>query len=250
MPSSLKRLVFACLGVLLIATGCTDAPADLPTESPSPTTAPSEAPSPPELQDFSAEAASMASWSDKCAPIDFDPLLDHFGNLESVEIESELDSDPIRDAAWSGACTADPNLDGSTADITVFFDAFDTNVAAFDHFHEFAWYTHERFSDAEIDYETQLGSDTAWNASRITAQEEPTVSSAERAIAVAVLLGDFYTVEITVRFRPGMAIRAGCEPSAADDCALTATELAEFMATSGYLDGVHEGIEAAIESGV
>jgi hypothetical protein len=33
-------------------------------------------------------------------------------------------------------------------------------------------------------------------------------------------------------------------------CAVTATSMAEFLATSGYLDQLHAGIEAAIDGGM
>jgi hypothetical protein len=252
MRSELNRLLPPALGVLLVVAGCTGDVADPPAESAPATTAPAEEPSPPELQDFSAEAARMASWSDNCAAFDLSPLLDQFGNFESADIESEPNPDPIQGGTWSGHCTAKLELDGSRAadSVWVVVDAFDTNVAAFEHYHDSASYTAERFSDDEIDYSTELAADTSWHASRLTAQEEPTVQSEERAMAVAVLLGDFYTVEILVRFGPGGALRAGCDPDTADDCALTATELAEFMATSGYLDDLHAAIEAAVEAGV
>ncbi len=235
---------------MLFTAACTDDPVDPPTESTSAAPSPSEAPSPPAYQDFSNELASMTAWEDLCAPIDLGPLAARFGDLESAVPESSL-HDPISGVAWTGHCFADLEFPTSTSDdILVVIEAAESNVAAFEHFHGFASYTPERFSDDDIDYATELGSGTPWLASRITAQEEPTDRSESRAMAVAVLLGDFYTVEIMVRFRPGEALRADCEPSAADDCALTATELAEFMATSGYLDEVHESIEAAIDAGV
>lgn len=251
MHSLTRRLAFPTLVAMLTAAACTGDPVDPPTESPSAAPATSEAPSPPQHQDFSTELASMEAWEDPCAPVDLDPLTAQIGNLESVGLRPSVDDDPISGVTWTGHCFAGLRLPTSgNEEIFVVIDANESNTAAFEHFHDFASFTAERFSDDEVDYETTLGSDTSWLASRITAQEDPTDRSASRALAVAVLLGDFYTVEILVQFSPGEALRADCEPSAEDDCALTATELAEFMATSGYLDDLHADIEAAVEAGL
>lgn len=77
-----------------------------------------------------------------------------------------------------------------------------------------------------------------------------TVQSAQRSTAAVALLGDFYTVEILVRFEPGQVAKAGCGSGNAEECAMTATEVAEFFATSGYLDELHADIEAAIDDGM
>ncbi|SDD97486.1 hypothetical protein [Glycomyces harbinensis] len=122
-----------------------------------------------------------------------------------------------------------------------------TTETSFERYHDFAFYTPERFSDAEIDYSTELGADSAWQASRITAQETPTVKSEQRVMATAVLLGDFYVLEILVRFEPGTVQRADCGPIAGEDCVMTATSMAEFLATSGHLEELHAGLETAVD---
>jgi hypothetical protein len=62
------------------------------------------------------------------------------------------------------------------------------------------------------------------------------------------MLGDFYTVELLVRFRPDRGhLRADCETNSADDCVMTAAYIADFLATSSYLEDLYASIEATFE---
>jgi hypothetical protein len=193
----------------------------------------------------------MAGWGDTCQAIDLSPVLSQFKNAEPANIRSGQVT-PQEKAVWAGSCVADASVpsEGWTQDVYLVIDAFDTNVKAFDHYHDFSLATAEMFSDAPIDQEFSLSDESGWNESRVTAQETPTTQSAERVQAAAALLGDFYTVQILVRFKPGEAVQSGCESDGSEDCVMTATSMAEFLATSGFLEDMHTSIEAAIDSGV
>jgi hypothetical protein len=53
-----------------------------------------------------------------------------------------------------------------------------------------------------------------------------------------------------VRFRPGEANQADCESDGSNGCDMTATSMAEFLATSGFLEDLHCNIESSIDSGM
>ncbi|MEV3938946.1 hypothetical protein AB0K52_23610 [Glycomyces sp. NPDC049804] len=181
--------------------------------------------------------------------MDLAPLADQFGEVEAVEYQPGDSYRP--EGLWNGSCVIWLELnDGNTIDaVYLHIEAFETNTLAFEYFHKLVIKTPEIFSDTAVDQEFSLGSDSDWIESRVTAQETPTVQSAQRAQASAALLGDFYTIQLLVRFRPGEVNRTDCGPGASEDCTMTATTMAEFMATSGFLEDVHAGIEASIEAG-
>lgn len=236
--------------MLQLLAGCTsERPGTEDSETPAVSS--SEPPTAPETLTYSDETAVMAGWDGACPAVNLQPLTDRFTDVESVDYRSDTQAvDQV--TAWSGQCKADFYIRGALGnnDVYLVIEAFDTNVLAFEHYHDFAAATAERFSDAPIDEETELEDQSPWHASRITAQETPTVQSEQRVMATAALLGDFYTVEILVRFKPGEVHEADCEPAGAAECAMTATLMAEFLATSGYLDELHADIEAAIDGGM
>ncbi|MFC3494435.1 hypothetical protein [Glycomyces rhizosphaerae] len=206
---------------------------------------------PPELQRFDDRAAALSEFDGACPALNFEPLLGEFANAGTVDYTSTSYPDEP-DTAWTGTCTVfvEPEEGPGFDPVHAVIDVFDTNVLAFEHYQDSAKGTAESFSDAPIDTELQLESGSPWHDSRITAQETPTNQTAQRSMATAVLLGDFYTVEILVRFEPGEVFEAGCEPAGTAECAMTATSMAEFLATSGYLDELHASIEAAIDGGM
>lgn len=239
--------VMACCSAVLLS-GCTNESGAIdPGDSED---GQSEGLTPPASRNFDEQVEAMVTWDDTCAEVDLEPVLGEFANAESIETRSsEPQAGPEQGAAWSGSCKADIHIAGTgvSHDVRMTVTAFATNVQAFEYYHDFGIMTAERFSDAAIDQTFGLGDDSVWQASRVTAQETPTVKSEQRVVATAALLGEFYTVELLVRFGPDDVVRTGCEPGGSQDCAMTASHMAEFLATSGYLEDLHVGIEAAID---
>jgi hypothetical protein len=251
MPTISRRyvgLAAVCCAALFI-TGCTPDAGSPDDETPSPSL--SETLTPPDLQDFTDRAELMADWTDTCAALDLTPVFEQFAGAEPADIrpgQANLQAN----ATWGGSCVADadgPQI-GASQNVYVIVDAFDTNVLAFEYYHDDAKWTAESFSTDAVDEELDLGSDSSWQASRITAQETPTDQSEQRVVSTAALLGDFYTVTILVRFRPNVLEQAECESATTSDCVMTATSMAEFLANSGYLEELHTSIETSIDGGV
>ncbi|MEU6249364.1 hypothetical protein [Glycomyces sp. NPDC047010] len=205
----------------------------------------------PPLQDFTDQVAVIATWDSACPPMNLEPVVDQFEGMESAEYRSETgDFGLAPEAIWNAICVADLSdpESGALFDVSLSISAFDTNVLAFEHYEAVTSVAAELHSEAEVDQEFELGVDSAWSASRITAQENPTQQTLQRPLAAAALLGDFYAIQILVRFDPDTAEMKGCAADEEPDCVMTATSMAEFFATSGYLEDLHAGIEAAIDA--
>lgn len=152
---------------------------------------------------------------------------------------------------WNAVCYAEANepSSGEFFSVALSMDAFNSNMDAFEHYEGSAKFTAERRNSVEIDHEVQLGEGSAWAESRITAQETPSPQRDGQSMTAVALLGDFYTVEIQVGFHPETAEAAGCESIGNEACAVTATSVAEFFATSDYLETLHADIESALDEG-
>jgi hypothetical protein len=202
----------------------------------------------PDFEDFTAAAEQMSAWSDPCAILDPSPIANLFAGLKSVNKDG---GEPYSGSVGlqSYECSAKPNLDRgyvTQAPYTV-LHIFENNLDAFDRYYRLSVRYPQMFSDAEVDRLYERGDESSWKAVQITAQDTPTSASAQEVIAAAVMLGDFYVVEILIRFPPDESARTDCEPDSEDDCIMTAAYIADFLATSSYLEDLYASIEATFE---
>jgi hypothetical protein len=237
------------VSLLLAITACT--PPDEGTVEPDSTsleTSETQAPDPPTPHDFSSEAAQMADWDDTCEVADTRLILEQFADLDSIDY-SPAELDPQDNEIQDHSCTAHLNLRSEDSFVTTWLtvEVFNQNIEAFDRYYGRSIRYPYIYSDAEVDLQYDLGEESSWNAVQIFAQDTPTVKSEQRVMATAVMLGDFYTVEILVRFKPDEHERADCESETEGDCIITAAHIAEFLATGSYLEDLHSSIEATFE---
>ncbi|WP_233163758.1 hypothetical protein [Glycomyces salinus] len=79
----------------------------------------------------------------------------------------------------------------------------------------------------------------------VTAFGEPGERTPNQKGVYATVQSDFYVLIVFYQFYPDEAFKADCEPSDAEDCLMTAAELAEFVADD-YLDAAYESIETKL----
>ncbi|GAB3236694.1 hypothetical protein GCM10027447_35220 [Glycomyces halotolerans] len=232
----------------IIAVGCSRADESPKPDRTEPTEVESTAPVRPGPIDFSSEAEQMSTWDDTCQITDPTPIIERFDNVRSVELSDRVVSVNPNDDYNEHVCTADLDLEtGFDPETYLTIAIFDSNVEAFDRYYGLSIRYPYIFSDAEVDKQYVLDEESSWNALQITAQETPTVPSEQRVVVAAVMLGDFYTVELLVRFDPDVHQRADCDATSSADCTITATHVADFLATDPYLEDLHANIEATFE---
>ncbi|THV33937.1 hypothetical protein [Glycomyces buryatensis] len=211
--------------------------------SESATTPESTSPTPPSV-DFSAEAESMRGWDDLCETADYETVSGQFADVID-------DVRSINDSGAEGSsliqCIDDLELPRQVpiGGFKLWLKPYDSNVAAWEAYTSEHRTIIHNFHDVDIDPDVSfdVSGDGTWAQGEVGAFETPTTKSEGNKSALAVAQGDFYIVEVLMRFDDDEEVlRSDCEPNSTDNCVMTAAYMAEFLADE-YLPGLYQRIE-------